>query len=143
MIRAYEANDHEEVMEIWLFSNLQVHNFIPAKYWKDNFTEVSRIMEIASVYVWEEAGHILGFVGSMELMVMGLFVDEKARGRGIGKALLDYLKTKQEELTLAAYEKNPRAVHFYMRDGFKVQSEQVDSGTNEKEILLVWKADTM
>ena len=139
MIREYRPDDHEEVMELWLFSNMQVHNFIPAKYWKNNFTEVSRIMEIASVYVWEEEGHIIGFVEAMETMIMGLFIDEKARDRSIGRALLDVLKMQQEELTLLVYEKNPKAIRFFMREGFKVQSEQIDDTTKEKEILLQWK----
>ena len=125
-------------MELWLFSNMQVQNFIPVKYWKNNFTEVSRIMEIASVYVWEEEGRILGFVEAMETMIMGLFVDEEARDRGIGRALLDVLKMQQEELTLLVYEKNPKAIRFFMREGFKVQSEQIDDATKEKEILLQW-----
>lgn len=138
MIREYRPDDHEEVMELWLFSNMQVQNFIPVKYWKNNFTEVSRIMEIASVYVWEEEGRILGFVEAMETMIMGLFVDEEARDRGIGRALLDVLKMQQEELTLLVYEKNPKAIRFFMREGFKVQSEQIDDATKEKEILLQW-----
>lgn len=141
VIRAYTHADHEAVMEIWLMSNLQVHSFISAKYFKNNFSEVSRVIELASVYVWEEEGHILGFIGAMETMVMGLFVKEEARGRGIGKTLLEQLKKEQEELSLSAYVKNPRAVHFYMREKFRVQSERVDEATGEKEILLLWNAE--
>ena len=141
VIRAYTHADHEAVMEIWLMSNLQVHSFISAKYFKNNFSEVSRVIELASVYVWEEEGHILGFIGAMETMVMGLFVKEEARGRGIGKALLEQLKKEQEELSLSAYVKNPRAVRFYMREKFRVQSERVDEATGEKEILLLWNTE--
>lgn len=143
MIREYRPDDHEEVMELWLFNNMKIHDFIPAKYWKNNFTEVSRIMEIASVYVWEEEGHILGFIEAMETMVMGLFVAEEARKRSIGRALLDILKMQQEELTLLVYEKNPRAIRFFMREGFKVQSEQIDETTKEKEILLRWTKSSL
>lgn len=143
MIREYRPDDHEEVMELWLFGNMNVHDFIPVKYWKNNFTEVSRIMEIASVYVWEEKGHILGFVEAMETMVMGLFVAKEARKRSIGRALLDVLKMQQEELTLLVYEKNPKAIRFFMREGFKVQSEQIDEATKEKEILLRWTKSSL
>ena len=139
MVRQFKEEDKDQVMEIWLISNLQCHDFIPPKYWRSNYNEVSRILNLATVYVYEEKGEILGFLGAMEDFVVGLFVKEKARGKGIGKDLLNAEKERQESLSLAAYEKNPRAIRFYMREGFKVQSERVDESTGEKEMLLSWK----
>ncbi len=140
MIRKFEEKDKEQVMEIWLISNLQCHDFIPARYWRSNFTEVSRVMNLATVYVFEEQEKIAGFIGVMEDFVLGLFVKENSRGKGIGTALLNYMKSRHGSLSLAAYEKNSRAVRFYMKQGFKVQSERVDESTGERELLLAWTA---
>lgn len=139
MIRKFEPKDIDEVMEIWLISNLQAHDFIPKKYWKDNFTEVRRVIQLATVFVWEEEGRIQGFIGALEGFVAGLFIREDARSRGIGKALLDSMKKTSDSLSLSAYEKNVRAVRFYMREGFKVQTERVEESTGEREFLLLWE----
>ena len=141
MIREFETKDLDEVMEIWLISNLQTHDFVPKSYWRKNYTEVSRIMQLATVFVWEEDGHVQGFIGAMEGFVAGLFVKEEKRGSGIGKALLDKMKEVEKSLSLAVYEKNVRAVRFYMREGFKVQSERVEESTKEREFLLSYEGE--
>ena len=41
----------EEMMEIWLQSNVTEQSFIPKKYWSKNYKEVLRVMSIASVYI--------------------------------------------------------------------------------------------
>ena len=141
MIRKFETKDLDEVMEIWLISNLQTHDFVPKSYWRKNYTEVSRIMQLATVFVWEEDGRVQGFIGAMEGFVAGLFVKEEKRGKGIGKALLDKMKEVEKSLSLAVYEKNVRAVRFYMREGFKVQSERVEESTKEREFLLSYEGE--
>ena len=61
MVREFRKGDLDEVMEIWLISNLQAHDFISKKYWNKNFTEIQRVLQLADVYVWEEDGKIQGF----------------------------------------------------------------------------------
>lgn len=138
-IRAFETKDLEEVMEIWLICNLQAHDFISKKYWQNNFGEVQRVLQLATVYVWEENGKILGFIGALEGFVAGLFVAESAQGKGIGTALLNKMKETFDSLSLGVYEKNVKAVRFYMKEGFKVQSERTEESTGEKEFLLAWE----
>ncbi len=138
-IRVFDTKDLDEVMEIWLICNLQVHDFISKKYWQNNFGEVQRVMQLATVYVWEEEGKILGFIGALEGFVAGLFVTESAQGKGIGTALLNKMKETFDTLSLGVYEKNVKAVRFYMKEGFKVQSERTEESTGAKELLLAWE----
>ena len=42
MIRAMQASDLEEVMQIWLTANMEAHDFIDSSYWKSHFEEVRR-----------------------------------------------------------------------------------------------------
>ena len=70
--------------------------------------------------------------------IAGIFVIDKAQSRGIGKQLLDHVKAIKANLRLDVYQKNVRAVCFYQREGFVVQSENTDSDTNEKEYVMIW-----
>ena len=62
-----------------------------------------------------------------------------ARGRGIGKCLLDAVKVNHPSLTLSVYRKNCRAAAFYAREGFVVVSESIDPETGEAEQTLRWQ----
>ncbi len=42
-------------------------------------------------------------------------------------------------MTLSVYQKNIRAVHFYQREQFQIQSENIDDNTNEKEFIMIWR----
>lgn len=139
MIREFQKSDIEQVMRIWLMGNTEAHPFIPEDYWKSNFEEVQKQISQADVLVYEAEGSILGFMGIVEGYIAGIFVDEKYRSAGIGKQLLNDAKRKNNALSLSVYQKNKRAVEFYLREGFLVSEEGVDEDTGEVEYGMVWK----
>ena len=140
MIRKMEEKDIPDVLQIWLETNIEAHSFIDKEYWTGNYEMVKQILPEAEVYVYEDEknGQIAGFIGMNNQYVEGLFVKESAQSRGIGKQLLDHAKSRKTELRLGVYQKNMRAVRFYLRENFLIQAEQVDEDTNEKEYIMGW-----
>ena len=143
MIRKFSENDLNSVMEIWLNANLNAHFFISKEYWKRNYDAVKEMLPQAEIYVYEDekTHRISGFAGLTGSYLAGIFVEENSRSKGIGKMLLDCIKQIKSEITLNVYQKNVRAVSFYLREDFIVQSESIDSETNENEYLMIWKRD--
>ena len=41
---------------------------------------------------------------------------------------------------LLVYLKNEQAIHFYRKNGFKIQAEQLDEPTREKEYVMEWNS---
>lgn len=141
MIREIQEKDVEKTADIWLDTNLKAHNFIPSEYWIGNFSAVKEMFRQAEIYVYEEKNSLLGFVGMDGTYIAGIFVSNKAQSKGIGKQLLDYVKGFKEKLTLSVYQKNARAVKFYQREGFMIQSECIDENTGEAEYNMEWSAN--
>ena len=140
MIRKFENLDLDAVMQIWLHGNLDAHAFIPASFWEAHFEMVRDMLPQAELYVHENEAprQIDGFIGLTENHIEGIFVAKAARSKGIGKALLDYVKSRKPCLTLSVYQKNQRALAFYRREQFTVQSEGIDEDTSEAEIQMLW-----
>ena len=140
MIRKMEEKDIPDVLQIWLETNIRAHNFIEKEYWTGNYEMVKQILPEAEVYVYEDEknGQIAGFIGMNNQYVEGLFVKESAQSRGIGKQLLDHAKSRKTELRLSVYQKNMRAVCFYLRENFLIQAEEMGEDTNEKEYIMGW-----
>lgn len=142
MVRKFEEKDLETVMELWIAGNLQAHSFIPEQYWKDSQKLVRDLLPGAALYVYEEeAGCPDGFIGLNGDYIEGIFVRGEKRSGSIGTALLDLAKKGRSALTLRVYQKNERAVKFYLRNGFRIREEGFDEGTGEKEYEMVWKGE--
>ncbi len=137
-IRALRRADIGRVMELWLDANLKAHSFIPTAYWKSNFDAVKEMLPQAEVYVYEDEGEIDAFVGLNGTYIEGIFVSSEMQSKGIGRRLLDFVKTKRTELCLNVYQKNTRAIDFYQREGFKIRCEGLDESTGEKDYEMVW-----
>ena len=140
MIRKFESRNLDAVMQIWLHSNPDAHAFIAASFWTEHFEMVRDLLPQAELYVHEDAStrQIDGFIGLPEDHIEGIFVAKAARSKGIGKALLDYAKSRKPRLDLSVYQKNERALAFYRREQFVVQSEGIDEDTNEADIQMLW-----
>lgn len=139
MIRKLQKVDINRVADIWLKTNLKAHYFIPEQYWTNNYEVVKEILPQADVYVYEDDKIIQGFVGINDEYIEGIFVSDEMQSRGIGKMLLDYIKDKKDRLQLKVYQKNVRAMSFYQREGFTIQSESMDEFTGEKEYVMNWE----
>ena len=140
MIRKLQNVDINKVADIWLKTNLEAHDFIPGQYWTSNYEAVKKMLPQAEVYVYEDNKIIQGFVGVRDEYIEGIFVSGKMQSYGIGKALLDYIKDKKARLQLNVYQKNVRAISFYQREGFTIQSEGLDEFTGEKEYVMEWNS---
>ena len=140
MIRKFETQDLDAVMQIWLHGNLDAHAFILASFWEAHFEMVRDMLPQAELYVHENEAprQIDGFIGLTENHIEGIFVAKAARSKGIGKALLEYAKPRKPCLTLSVYQKNERALAFYRREQFAVHSEGIDGDTNEADIQMLW-----
>ena len=97
MIRKFEKNDIDSVMQIWKDENIKAHEFIEKDYWKSKFEYVKQILPKSEIYVYEKKGIIRGFIGLDNEHIEGIFVKEKSKG--IGKELIDIVKQNKNELS--------------------------------------------
>lgn len=142
MIKKFEIEDLDEIMNIWLETNISAHGFIKASYWKENFEMVKGMMLISEIYLYKEDNKIYGFIGFIGLIddyIAGIFIKDKYQSRGIGKNLLDYVKSNRNRLLLSVYNKNNRAIEFYKREGFIIVENEIDEVNNEKEFVMEWQ----
>ena len=138
MIRKFEKNDINAVMEIWVNENIRTHNFIAKEYWKDNYEYVKDILPKADIYVYILDEQVVGFVGVNNNYVEGIFVDINNQHSGIGTSLLDRIKENKDNLTLNVYKKNANAIKFYEKNNFIITSENIDKDTAETEYTMTW-----
>lgn len=139
MIRTLQKADINRVMDIWLDTNIKAHSFVTSQYWKSNWDLVREMLPQAEVYVYENEQGIQGFAGLNGDYMEGIFVADGMQAQGIGKRLLDFIKSKKVKLCLNVYRKNMRAIHFYQREGFKIQHEGIDEATGEKDYTMIWQ----
>ena len=69
-----------------------------------------------------DGGAPLGFAGVADRKLEMLFIDDAARGRGIGSALLKHAVDRWGADRLDVNEQNPAARGFYEHKGFRVAS---------------------
>ena len=139
MIRKFNNNDIESVMNIWLESNTDAHDFINLEYWKNNYSSVRSAIMQAEVYISETDSIINGFIGLTDNYIAGIFVSKPYRSKGIGTSLSNFIKKHRNTLILSVYEKNQKAVKFYKKSGFIIESKQIDSDTMQTEYIMHWK----
>lgn len=141
MIRYLKNDDIDIVMELWKNSTIEAQNFIPDSYWLENYDNVkNNYLPNSDTYVYEEDGEIKGFVSLIEnIFIGGLFIRVDSQRKGIGSVILDFLKERNDKLQLTVYDKNVRAMKFYLKSGFKILNTEIDKKTREKEHLMEWR----
>lgn len=133
-----KEKDLDNIMEIWLKSNIEAHNFVDKNYWINNFDLVKSMIKESEIYIYEENNKILGFIGLSENYIAGIFIDKEFRNKGIGKNLLDYAKDKKDKLYLNVFEKNNKAMNFYIKNQFIISEKNFDDENKEYEYKLIW-----
>lgn len=124
MIENVFPENYEELMEVWENSVRATHNFITEEdiaFFKPIIIKES-LPVLTLKCIKDGNGSILGFVGIEGSKIEMLFISDKARGKGIGKQLLQYAIEQLGSNKVDVNEQNPLAVGFYEYMGFKVVS---------------------
>jgi len=115
---------YSEMLAVWENSVRATHDFITdddIEFFKPIIIEQA-FPAVTLKCVKDEQGAILGFLGVHDEKVEMLFVLDKARGKGIGKLLLQYAMKSLNVKSVDVNEQNPLAVGFYEHMGFSVVS---------------------
>lgn len=120
IIRQAIAADHPRLLDIWLRAVRATHHFLQASD-IDALLPQLRDVYLPAVELWvavDPDDNPLGFIGLGENHVEMLFIEPEWRGRGIGRALLDFCRSSRDTLSVDVNEQNPQAVGFYLHYGF-------------------------
>ena len=101
---------------------------------------IPSLLEARTLFVAEEHGEILGYLSMNpdDGFVPALYLGPAARGKGVGKALLDAAKAAHPNgLELTVFERNTDALRFYEREGFSEDPSRRDD-TTEEGIPTLW-----
>lgn len=140
MIRSFQQEDLDTVMDIWLESNIGAHHFIDKAFWEEHVSMVRALLPQAEVWVCENEGKIAGFIGIAEQgYIAGLFVAPERQSGGVGSELVAHAKQRHERLKLSVYIDNEKAVRFYQKQGFAIAEETVNEDTGYREYVMEWK----
>lgn len=118
-IRKSNKADTPALVEIWRASVLATHDFLSS----DDFLEIEKLVVeqyLPNVEVWliEDAGKPVGFMGMSAHHIDSLFIAPDQRGKGIGKQMITHAKTLGSPLTVDVNEQNLQGVGFYRHMGF-------------------------
>ena len=112
----------DRLLEVWERSIKATHTFLSGgeveaikAYVPQALREVPRL-----VAGEDERGVPIGFLGADGQRLEMLFLLPEARGKGLGRALLQYGMDRYGLRELAVNEQNPQARGFYERMGFHV-----------------------
>lgn len=138
MIRQLQNKDIDKIMEIWLESTIDAHKFISKEYWNENYNIVKDVyIPMSKTFIYEDNDDIRGFISVINNDFIGaLFVEKNYQSQGIGKSLIDYAKNLYDNLSLAVYKENEKALEFYKKMGFKIISENINEDTNCVEYIM-------
>lgn len=136
IIRKASPADFPALTGIWSRSVKATHDFLP----EADFLTIQRALAelyFPAVELWlaEMAGEPVGFMGMADGKVEMLFVEPEVFGKGAGKMLFDHALARGATL-VDVNEQNPRAVAFYLRQGFEVMARSPVDATGKPFPIL-------
>lgn len=118
-IRAYDADDCDAVLAIWMAASRVGHPFLSED---DLLRHHAMVREIylpqAETWLALDGGRPIGFIGLMGQSIGGLFVSPEGHGRGYARALVLHAALLKGNLDVEVFADNPIAPGFYRHVGF-------------------------
>lgn len=105
---------------------------------------MSRIIRRGWVRRIDDARGTAGFIARDGARIHALFVHPRARGQGLGRALLEDAKRAHDRLELWVLHANASARRFYAAQGFHevLCSRGLGNDENLPDVKMVWHSDT-
>ena len=127
------ASECALIVDDWIERTVEM----PRLFYKHKLTEMIR-NAIPLREVWEIGQPINGYISHNTdlLQISALYVNK--RGEGIGKILLDRIKSDHKYLHLWSHELNNLAHKFYKREGFQLKNREDRGSDGIPELQFEW-----
>jgi len=137
MIEPAGKKDYDQLIAVWESSVRATHDFLSETdiitYRSLILTEYFDQVQLYCIKVEEE---IMGFIGLHGEFIQMLFIHPDARGKGLGKTLIDFAKKEYGANTVDVNEQNDQAVGFYEKLGFvTIERSELDGAGKPFPIL--------
>ncbi|MBC9934492.1 acetyltransferase [Chitinophaga qingshengii] len=137
-IRRATITDYPEMVRIWESAVTATHDFLT----QEDFDHIKGLLadaffpQVDTYLLLNEAGKPLAFLGVQADMLEMLFVDNDARGKGVGRNLVNYAIASLKIRKVDVNEQNSQAVGFYEKMGFSVISRSEKDGMGKPYPIL-------
>lgn len=121
-IRKARTEDHPALLDIWEQSVRASHLFLSEPDIQA-LLPIVRDQALPGLEVWvlcNTEAEPVGFMGLDGNMLEALFISPGFFGQGGGKAMLEHARAMKGPLRVDVNEQNPRAVGFYLANGFAI-----------------------
>ena len=120
-IRPSRPDDFPRTFEIWRSAVVATHDFLTQEDFAAIETMVrDQYLPLAEFWIAaDENDEALGFMGMSGAQIDALFVHADARGRGVGRRLIEHAMALHPVLTVDVNEQNASGAGFYQRLGFE------------------------
>ena len=130
--------DHPRLLAIWEASVRATHDFLSEaeiQVLKPLLLhEYLDAVDLAAVR--EASGSLVGFLGTLDRKIEMLFVAPERRGEGVGRLLVEHAVDRLGCDSVDVNERNPQALGFYLRMGFRVAARSERDGQGNPHPLL-------
>lgn len=127
-----------------------LHGFTRDNHWMPDLHSAAETIAFCGemiarrwVTVAELEGRVEGFLARDGTLIHSLYLSRYSRGQGIGARLLAAAKAQSDRLELFAFQANPGAARFYLREGFSeaARSDGRDNDENLPDIKFIWSRE--
>ena len=138
MIDKVSLTDYPVLVGIWESAVRATHDFLSEEDLEYYKSQLPLYFQHVSLFVFKDNEDIKGFLGVSEDKIEMLFIDDKFRGQGVGKILLNFAINELNIRRVDVNEQNIQALAFYEYFGFKKydRSELDSEGKNYPVLYL-------
>lgn len=135
---AEDAQDLARILKHWIMHT----DWMPKLHTDaEDLRFLTKLICDHEVTVFQDTFGLFGFMARDQHIIHALYLHVNARGRGVGKALLDLAKSRSDRLELWTFQQNQGARRFYRRERFR-EVEYTDGAGNDEhlpDVRLIWE----
>lgn len=130
MIREFNDEDTEEIIEVWFEASTRAHPFLDSSFMEKERLNVREVyIPNTDTWVFEIKDQVAGFISMMGNEVGAIFVRPEFQGSGIGTGLMNQVAGFHNELEVEVFERNTMGRAFCEQYGFKQVNKLIHQET--------------
>lgn len=140
VIRRMDKSETYEILDLWMRSLTHGNSFIENDFWQKHYDMAKETyLNEKDNFVCTEDDRIVGFICvDSANSINGVFVDPEYENRGIGTALIEFVKERCPLLHMDVYMKNRRTLAFANYHKFLIDGAIRDPINGEIQYTMIW-----